>query len=66
MKRVLVMGKWGLFFLSIGCLMIIFAADAKSGSYDIFSLVTAGFFIVISIIMMTKEKRQKLAKDQVE
>ncbi|GEM05384.1 hypothetical protein HMI01_23720 [Halolactibacillus miurensis] len=60
------MGKWGLFFLSIGCLMIIFAADAKSGTYDILSLVTAGFFIVISIVMITKEKRQKLSENQVE
>ncbi|GEM01529.1 hypothetical protein SAMN05421839_11235 [Halolactibacillus halophilus] len=60
------MGKWGLFFLSIGCLMIIFAADAKSGTYDFLSLVTAGFLIVLSIVMIRKEKQHKLSKDQVE
>ncbi|GEN55932.1 hypothetical protein GCM10012290_04340 [Halolactibacillus alkaliphilus] len=57
------MGKWGLFSLSIGCLMIIFAADQKAGTYDILSLITAGFFIILSIILIRKEKRQKISKN---
>ncbi|WHY85686.1 DUF3188 domain-containing protein [Neobacillus novalis] len=58
------MGKWGLFLLSIGCLLLLFSANAKLGKYDILNLTTALFLIIVGIIILVKEKkRNKTEKD---
>ncbi|WP_440897646.1 hypothetical protein ACS127_06685 [Amphibacillus sp. Q70] len=51
------MGKWGLFILSIGCLLVLFSANARTGEYDILSLITALFLIILSIFLIRKEKK---------
>lgn len=52
------MGKWGLFGLSIGCLLLVFSANARTGEYDILSLTTAIFLIIMGIFLIQKEKKQ--------
>lgn len=52
------MGKWGLFLLSIGCLLLLFSANAKTGKYDILNLTTALFLIIVGTIIVFKEKKR--------
>lgn len=58
------MAKGGLFLLSIGCLLLLFSANAKTGNYDILNMTTAFFFIIVgSIIVFKEKKKNKNEKD---
>lgn len=58
------MGKRGLFLLSIGCLLLLFSANAQTGKYDILNLTTALFLIIVStFILIRAKKRNKTEKD---
>lgn len=58
------MGKRGLFLLSIGCLLLLFSANAQTGNYDILNLTTALFLIIVStFILIRAKKRNKTEKD---
>lgn len=52
------MSKNGLFLLSIGCLILLFSANAQTASYDVLSMVTALFLIVAGGLLVFKEKKQ--------
>jgi len=52
------MVKNGLFFLSIGCLLLIFSGNARTGKYNILSMTTAFFLIVIGTFLIFREKKQ--------
>lgn len=52
------MGKWSLFVLSIGFLLLLFSANAQTGEYDILNLTTALFLIIVGIYLFNKEKKQ--------
>ncbi|WP_218144097.1 hypothetical protein [Amphibacillus marinus] len=57
------MDKWGLFMVSIGCLLLLFSANARTGNYDYLSLVTAIFLIVVGSVLAFKYKQPKKMKD---
>ncbi|WP_096911852.1 DUF3188 domain-containing protein [Neobacillus jeddahensis] len=58
------MAKWGLFIVSIGCLLLLFSANAKTGKYDILNLTTALFLLIVGAFILVKEKRRnKTEKD---
>jgi hypothetical protein len=50
--------KRGLFLLSIGCLLLLFSANAKTGEYDIFNLTTALVLIMAGTFIVVKEKKR--------
>jgi len=52
------MVKNGLFLASIGCLLLLFSANAKTGKYDIYSLTTALFLILVGSFMVFRGKRK--------
>lgn len=52
------MGKWGLFLLSIGCLLLLFSANAKTGKYDILNLTTALFLIIVGLLLFLRKRRE--------
>jgi hypothetical protein len=58
-----IMGKSGLFLLSIGCLLLIFSGNARTGKYDILSMTTALFLIVIGTFLIFREKKQNKKKN---
>ncbi|MDY0404843.1 DUF3188 domain-containing protein [Virgibacillus sp. 179-BFC.A HS] len=58
------MAKGGLFLLSIGCLLLLFSANAKTGKYDILNMTTALFLIIIGVFIVFRAKRKnKMEKD---
>ncbi|WP_019156151.1 DUF3188 domain-containing protein [Robertmurraya massiliosenegalensis] len=58
------MDKGGLFLLSIGLLLLLFSANAKTGEYEIFNLTTALVLIIVGAIFAVKgKKRNKSQKD---
>lgn len=57
-------GKRGLFLLSIGLLLFLFSANAKTGEYDILNLTTSLVLIIVGTIMAARgKKRIKTEKD---
>jgi len=56
------MSKNGLFLISIGCLILMFSANAQTAVYDIFSMVTAVTLILSGIFMLLKDKTQKKSR----
>ncbi|GGB43255.1 DUF3188 domain-containing protein [Virgibacillus dakarensis] len=60
------MAKGGLFLLSIGCLLLLFSANAKTGKYDILNMTTALFLIIVGTIIVFKEKKEKKKKNKKE
>lgn len=58
------MAKGGLFLLSIGCLLLLFSANAKTGKYDILNMTTALFLIIVGTIIVFKEKKEKNKKEK--
>ncbi|WML38235.1 DUF3188 domain-containing protein [Neobacillus sp. OS1-2] len=59
------MGKWGLFLLSIGCLLLLFSANAKTGQYDILNLTTALFLLIVGTIILIKEKKRNKTEKKI-
>lgn len=53
------MAKNGLFLISIGLILIMLSANAKTGVYDGLSLVTAAFLILSGISLMLWAKHRK-------
>jgi hypothetical protein len=63
-KRMINVAKRGLFLLSIGCLLFLFSANAKTGEYEIFNLTTALVLVIVGAIMAVKgKKRNNTQKD---
>ncbi|WP_157065193.1 hypothetical protein [Amphibacillus sediminis] len=56
------MGKWALFLLSIGGLLFLFSANARTGNYNMLNMTTALFFIIVGIYLVYKEKKQNKKK----
>lgn len=52
------MGRWGLFLLSIGFLVLLFSANARTGEYDVFSMTTAFFLIIVGTYLVFRKKQQ--------
>ncbi len=52
------MAKSGLFLISIGCLLLLFSANAKTGQYNILNLTTALFLIIVGTFLVYKEKKK--------
>ncbi|KQL52474.1 hypothetical protein AN964_02235 [Heyndrickxia shackletonii] len=64
MKRMNTMVKNGLFLASIGCILLLISANARTGEYNIFNLTTALFLIIVGAFMVFREKRKiKKKKD---
>lgn len=58
------MVKNGLFLASIGCLMLLISANARTGEYNIYNLTTALFLIIVGSFMVFRAKRKiKKKKD---
>ncbi|PKR83795.1 DUF3188 domain-containing protein [Heyndrickxia camelliae] len=58
------MVKNGLFLASIGCLLLLISANARTGKYDILNLTTALFLIMVGTFLVLREKRKyKKKKD---
>ncbi|GIN62055.1 hypothetical protein J27TS8_20480 [Robertmurraya siralis] len=63
-KRMIDVVKRGLFLLSIGCLLFLFSANAKTGEYEIFNLTTALVLVIVGAIMALQgKKRNNTQKD---
>lgn len=58
------MAKNGLFLISIGLILIMLSANAKTGVYDGFSLVTAAFLVLSGIGLMFWAKRRNNTPEQ--
>lgn len=56
------MSKNGLFLLSIGCLILMFSANAQTAVYDIFSMTTGLTLIVSGLFMLLKDKTRKKSR----
>ncbi|MEH6991576.1 DUF3188 domain-containing protein [Neobacillus drentensis] len=56
------MVKQGLFLLSIGCLLLLFSANAKTGNYDILNLTTALVLIIVGTFIVFREKKRNKTK----
>lgn len=50
--------KRGLFLLSIGCLLLLFSANANTGEYEIFNLTTALVLILVGTFILFREKKR--------
>ncbi|MEG0289704.1 MAG: DUF3188 domain-containing protein [Carnobacterium sp.] len=62
--------KNGLFLASIGMLILMFSVNRQTLHYDLLSLTTAAFLIVIGVLMAyrgsKKEKTEDTAKGEVK
>ncbi|WP_182200258.1 hypothetical protein [Paraliobacillus salinarum] len=56
------MSKSGLVLLSLGFLLFVVSANAKTGTYNIFNLTTAIFLIAVGIYFIIRDKK-KTKKD---
>lgn len=57
------MTKNGLFLVSIGLVLVMLSANAKTGTYDGLSLVTAAFLILSGVGLMLWAKRRRKTID---
>ncbi|WP_314068241.1 LPXTG cell wall anchor domain-containing protein [uncultured Vagococcus sp.] len=60
------MTKNGLFLVSIGLILVMLSANAKTGTYDGLSLVTAAFLILSGVGLMLWAKRRRKTNDLIK
>lgn len=53
------MEKNGLALISIGLVIFVVSANARLGTYDFLSMITAGSFIAIGLFVFRKGKKKR-------